>query len=175
MAALLIEHGSVVDKADNIGDTPIYSAAWVRFDFDLLKFKFIFSAFLGDLIVKSKSQRGDLEMVCILLRAGANPGLGSGQFGTARGNAERNGHVQVVLAIDRHKCRNLLVELCIGLHAVDFPVLVVLEIDDALCASTALHEAKIGEEEEWQLLDEEGHLRESVSWEIAKKVKHQLD
>ena len=95
-----------------------------------------------------------------LLRAGANSDISSRDCGTAREIAERYSHVEVVLAIDRLKCRNLLVNLCIGMHATEFPVLVMLEIYMALCAISCERG--------------EGYLNDSVSWEIAKKVKHFL-
>ena len=109
----------------------------------------------------------------MLLRAGANPDILSETDGTAREIAERNDSVQVVLAIDRYKCRKSLAELCIGLYAADFPVLVVLEIHNALCAVCGIHEAQLGQKKKWRVLDE-GHLKRSIAWEIAKKVKHYL-
>ena len=110
-----------------------------------------------------------------LLRAGADPDISSEYHGTARKNAELNGSVEVVVAIDEHRCRNLLLELCIGMFAADFPVLVVLKIHDALCNVCSLHEAEMGEVvPEWQLLSE-GHVKGSVAWEIAKAVKHFFD
>ena len=60
------------------------------------------------------------------------------------------------------------------MHAADFPVLVVFEIHNALCAISGLHEAHVGEEKEWRMLDE-GHLKRSVAWEIARKAKHHLN
>ena len=119
------------------------------------------------------TKRAHVEVACSLLRAGANPDIVS-ENGTARELAVRKGRFQVVLAIDRYKCRKSLAELCIGLHSADFPVLVVLEIHRTLCAISGVHEAHLGEEKEWRMLDE-GHLTESVSWEIAKKVKHYIN
>ena len=112
----------------------------------------------------------------MLLRNGANLDIvpESEAANSAREIAERNESVQVVLAIDRYKCRKSLMELCIGMHAEDFPVLIMLEIHRTLCAISGVHEAHLGEEKEWRMLDE-GHLKESVSWEIAKKVKHYLN
>ena len=144
-----------------------------------------------------KKKKGKVKVACALLRAGANPDIVSENDGTAREIAERKGRVQVVRAIDRYKCRKSLVDLCIGMHAEDFPVLVVLEIHDALCAISGLHkdedeyekdededededddedddEEHLGEEKECRMLDDR-HLKESVSWEIAKKVKHYLN
>ena len=92
-------------------------------------------------------------------------------FGTAREIACHKERVEIVLALDQHQCRKSLVELCVGMHAADFPVLVVLEIHKALCAINGLHEAKLGSDKEWRSLSE-GHLNASVSWDIAKKVKH---
>ena len=82
--------------------------------------------------------------------------------------------MEIIVAIDRHKCRHSLIELCIGLHAADFPVFVILEIHNALCTLCALHEAKLGQIKEWRALPE-GHLKEIVSWDIAKVVKHFLN
>ena len=76
--------------------------------------------------------------------------------------------------LDRHECRRLLAELCIGLYAADFPVLVALEIHKVLCLSHGLHQAEVAADDKWALV-REGHLKDSVSWEIAKKVKHYLD
>ena len=50
-------------------------------------------------------------------------------------------------------------DLCVGLYAADFPVLVVLEIHDAVCSINGLHEAELGVENEWRSLSE-GHLKE---------------
>ena len=82
------------------------------------------------------------------------------------------GILEVVLVIDRHKCRKSLLELCFGLYAADFPVLVVLEIHEALCSIRGLHELDGDKSRSLRL--REGHLKENVSWEIAKKVKHFL-
>ena len=112
-------------------------------------------------------------MVCMLLRAGANLDIASSDNSTARQIAQRRGHVGIIVAIDRRKCRSSLVEMCVGLCAADFPVLVVLEIHEALCKLYGLHEVELRDEKERRSL--EGHLKESVSWEIAKKVKHFLD
>ena len=116
-------------------------------------------------------QRSVVDIVCMLLRADANPVVALLE---AREIAERYRRVPVLLAIDRHKCRSTLVDLCIALYAADFPVLVVLEIHDTLCAISCLHEAHLGQKKQWRMLDE-GHLKESVSWQIAKKVKHYLN
>ena len=115
-----------------------------------------------------------MEIARSLLRAGANLDIISKPGGTARQIAECYKRVQVVLAIDRYKCRKSLVELCIGMHAKDFPVLLMLEIHRTLCEISCVHEAHLGVEKEWQMLDE-GHLKETVSWDIAKKVKHYLN
>ena len=110
----------------------------------------------------------------MLLRAGANPDIVSEEDGTAREIAAYNESVQVVLAIDRYKCRKSLAELCIGMYAADFPVLIMLEIHRTLCAISGVHEAHLGEENQWRMLDE-GHLKRSLAWEIAKEVKHYLN
>ena len=60
------------------------------------------------------------------------------------------------------------------MYTQDLPVLVVLEIHNALCVITGWHEARLGTQIE-SLPDADGHLKESVSWEIAKKVKHRLN
>ena len=131
------------------------------------------------LIAKLRSyvqQHGRLHIARILLNAGANWEFTSSKYGTAREIAQREWYVEIVFAIDRHRCRNLLVELCIGMYAEDFPVLVALEIRKALCSINGLHEAEFGTEKQRRWLSlPEGHLKESVSWEIAKKVKHYLD
>ena len=111
-------------------------------------------------------------MICRLLRAGANPDIVS-SFGTAREIAARYQHDDVVFAIDRHKCRRWLLELCIGLFATDFPVLVVLQIHNARCIVSGLHEATFTMFRPGRSLLE-CHLQELVSWEIAKMVKHYL-
>ena len=107
----------------------------------------------------------------ILLRAGANTQIVSPKCGTVRQLAARKEHIEVLRAIDRCVCRRALHELCIGLRATDFPVLVVLEIHSALCALRGLHEAELGRRRERRWL-REGHLKSSVAWEIAKAVKH---
>ena len=169
MLSLLIDSGADVDKAIVDGQTPLCTAAWVSCNlYVCLQQNFLNSKAL------LCTQNGHLETVRILLRRGANPDIASREYGTARDLSERSGRVDLVLAIDRHKCRNLLGELCIGLYAADFPVLVVLEIHDVLCAISGLHEAHLGPKKEWRLLDK-GHLKETVSWEIAKKVKHHLN
>ena len=109
-----------------------------------------------------------------LLRAGANPDIALSGYGTIRKMAEMRRYIDVIVVLDQFKCRKLLVELCIGMQAADFPVLVVLEIHNALCALRGLHEAKLGLKSDWQLLPQ-GHLKDIVSWEIAKKAKHFLD
>ena len=138
-----------------------------------MKFEYLTSGFSNcqTLILQ---QYGHLDATRVLLRAGANVNIRSRRHGTAREIAERRGRVEIILAMDRHECRKTLVDLCIGLYAADFPVLVVLEIHDALCLVNGLHEAEFGEETEWRSLPE-GHFTGSVSWEIAKKVKHNLD
>ena len=166
MVSLLIDRGADIDKADSLGETPLFVAASVSADGLLLEFV------CSDL--KNEIQRGYVDIVCTLLRAGANPSIASTVSGTAREVAERRGHVKVLLAIDRHICRNSLVELCVGMRTAEFPVLVVLEIHNCLCKLHGLHEAELGEQKEWQALAD-GHLKDSVSWEIAKKVKHYLD
>ena len=122
-------------------------------------------------IFTTYTQRGNSDIVCALLRAGANPSIVSKMQIVAREIAERKSYVEVLLAIDAHSCRKSLIELCVGMHAADFPVLVVLEIHAALCSLGGLHEAAIGRERQRRSLPE-GHLKDSVSWEIAKKVKH---
>ena len=54
------------------------------------------------------SQRGKVDIVCTLLRAGANPTISSRKSGTAREIAERAGREEIVLVLDRHECRRLL-------------------------------------------------------------------
>ena len=89
--------------------------------------------------------------------------------------AEMRRYIDVIVVLDQFKCRKLLVELCIGMKAADFPVLVVLEIHNSLCTlhGLHLHEAKLGKDKDWKFLPE-GHLKDIVSWEIAKKAKHFL-
>ena len=149
MVSLLIGRGADADKVNVDGETPLCAAALV---FLVLK-RFFFLIFCENFLLirffYRQIQKGHDDVARILLCAGANPDIiASSEFGTAREVAERNKHVEIVLAIDQHKCRNLLVELCVGLYAADFPVLVVLEIHEALCASAGLHEAKLGEEKE---------------------------
>ena len=60
------------------------------------------------------------------------------------------------------------------MYAADFPVLIVVEIHDVLCALSGVHEVHLGEDKELRLLKEE-HLSRVVSWEIAKKAKHFLN
>ena len=129
---------------------------------------------ISQCIASILQQSGHTDIACKLLRAGANPDITCSEYGSAREVAERNAYVDIVLALDRHKCRRLLVDLSTGLYSADFPVLVVLEIHDALCSINGLHVADFRKHKEWRSL-REGHLKESVSWEIAKKVKHYLD
>ena len=120
------------------------------------------------------TKNGDLDMVRTLLCAGADPSIVSTVYGHAREVAALDMNIDILLAFDRHKCRSSLVDLAIGMHNANFPVLVMLEIHDALCSLCGLHEVERCTKEESRLL-REGHLKNHVSWEIAKKVKHYLD
>ena len=78
-----------------------------------------------------------MGIVRTLLRAGAN--ASSTLCGeTARGIAEFEGHEEVVAAIDNHKPRALLVELCVGLFAMDLPAPILLAIQDAQCQTNGV-------------------------------------
>ena len=120
-----------------------------------------------------RTQIGYQEVVGTLLRAGADPDIASKRFGSPRRIAEQEGYIDILLAIDRQRCRNSLVELCIGLCAMDFPVLVVLEIHDAHCALRGLHDSEL-DNYKGQCLFPGGHLKRSVAWNIAKAVKQYL-
>ena len=133
-----------------------------------------FFFFFVSISIFVSQKHGNVAVTSTLLCAGANLDIVSKKDGTAREMAERSRHVEVVLAIDRYKCRKSLVELCIGMHANDFPVLIVLEIHRTFCAISGLHEAQLGPKKQWRMLDG-GHLKRSVAWEIAKKVKHYLN
>ena len=171
MLSLLIDSGADVDKAIVDGQTPLCTAAWVSCNL----YVYLQQNFLNSKALLCFVHRmGTLRLYAYFSVEARIRDIASREHGTARDLSERSGRVDLVLAIDRHKCRNWLVELCIGLFAADFPVLVVLEIHDVLCAISCLHEAHLGPKKEWRLLDK-GHLKETVSWEIAKKVKHHLN
>ena len=117
-----------------------------------------------------QSKEGHCEVIYKLLRGGADPDIVSNS-GSAREIAECEWFVDVVLTIDRHKCRTSLVDLCLGMYGADLPVLVVLEIHQARCALARVHEAELGRDRERVLLPI-GHVNGIVAWDIAKTVKH---
>ena len=73
------------------------------------------------------------------------------------------------------ECKELLVETCIALRHLDFPVLVVLEIHEKLCRLKKFDVRKkyIGRGQ-FRVLERGADLPVSlaVRWEIAKTVKH---
>ena len=139
MVQMLLDCGADVNQADSDETTALHWAALVFFVdkiiFPLVLFGFAFSKKKRKTYKKAilSNQRGHLGIARTLLRAGADANKKTSTGKTARDVALEQGHEQVVAAIDNHKPRTLLVELCVGLFAMDLPAPILLAIQDAQC------------------------------------------
>ena len=80
-------------------------------------------------------------------------------------NEDSDDIAALVFVIDACRCRDSLIELCVGLRSQDLPVLIILEIHAALCEVNNLHALTSFDKKHF-------HLRADVAWNIAKVGKH---
>ena len=74
--------------------------------------------------------------------------------------------------VDVCDCRKSLIDLCIGLRSLDWPVLIMMEIHQALCQSKQLHQQDRRKKKNRYRVSEKNHVKNNIAWEIAKLVKH---
>ena len=106
-----------------------------------------------------EDQQDQLSMARLLVDAGVDPcGFPShSPLDTARA-AGSDLLVAFLTDCYRQRARELLVELCIGVRALDWPVLVTLQVYDCLCPNA--------------ITKSNTRSTSYVEWEVAKIVKH---
>ena len=126
VVSLLLKHKANVNYVREIdGGTPLIRAARVRRSRAVQRLQ-------GRILnhIARRWQRGDADIVLLLLRAGANVAFASNRGVTARDAAYSAEHQAVVDIIDAHLCcplRAQLVDVCLALLPADLPVLLLLE------------------------------------------------
>lgn len=133
VAKLLIERGAAVNKPRDDGATPLHAAA----------------------------ETGDVDLVALLLRNGADVKAHYTHFGTARELALFLKNDAVLKVIDAHVLRCQLIDICCALQAAHWPVLVLLECVAWSAVTTSA--------------DESAALPFDVQWQIAKLVRERAN